>query len=425
MTAFKYDWASGGGPYELGTFDTKTIGRTGRRTPGYWYMKRNGIPLPVNPATYQSVTQTPGTVSYYATAARGQFESFSGNYFISLGSLPPVNEYGNILGYSELSDRQVYSSRNDALSKFYKRARNNSFETIPFVGELGESVRMIGDRAHRISTSMEEIYSPKQLNKTSWYRPLKQARPMSLSQRLAPSLRKHVRAKSDYWLEAVYGWSPLLNDVKNGAEAFAQYVEEDGIIGDRSTISSGRGSRDQFEATGITGLINLPFAQFKAYVTKTITFENKFGASSSPVMANQGVVNYVRDRLGLQWQDVLPGVWELVPYSFVVDYFTNVGDVVEAATTNTSSLSRGWSVQTIEVTYHVIVLNCTSIPGWNRSGHGSKPQIIKSFQWSRGGWTPGEVPRLSVQTPSMAQTLNLAALTLSKISKLEKVLSFF
>lgn len=36
-------------------------------------------------------------------------------------------------------------------------------------------------------------------------------------------------------------------------------------------------------------------------------------------------------RMGLTIQEFVPTVWELIPYSFVVDYFTNIGDVVNYA----------------------------------------------------------------------------------------------
>jgi hypothetical protein len=48
--------------------------------------------------------------------------------------------------------------------------------------------------------------------------------------------------------------------------------------------------------------------------------------------------------LGVSWSDVIPAAYELVPYSFVVDYFTNLGDVLEALCFNRSSVA--WVSQT-------------------------------------------------------------------------------
>jgi hypothetical protein len=48
-------------------------------------------------------------------------------------------------------------------------------------------------------------------------------------------------------------------------------------------------------------------------------------------MVKTGAVNGVRSvarTLGILPERFLPTVWELIPYSFVVDYFVNVGDIV-------------------------------------------------------------------------------------------------
>jgi hypothetical protein len=47
------------------------------------------------------------------------------------------------------------------------------------------------------------------------------------------------------------------------------------------------------------------------------------------------------EQLGLSWSNLLPTVWELIPYSFLVDYFTNVGSVIDGISTGVVSLAWG------------------------------------------------------------------------------------
>jgi hypothetical protein len=42
---------------------------------------------------------------------------------------------------------------------------------------------------------------------------------------------------------------------------------------------------------------------------------------------------------GLSPEEFVPTVWELLPWSFLVDYFTNIGDILEAGATDTSTVA--------------------------------------------------------------------------------------
>jgi hypothetical protein len=45
--------------------------------------------------------------------------------------------------------------------------------------------------------------------------------------------------------------------------------------------------------------------------------------------------------VGLHPSNWLPTAWELLPYSFVYDYFANIGDIINAATVQQSDMTFG------------------------------------------------------------------------------------
>lgn len=136
-----------------------------------------------------------------------------------------------------------------------------------------------------------------------------------------------IRANANAWLEYRYGWRPLLLDadkvIKNAsalsAQSSARLVARSSIPFDRTM------SWTEVLSGG------LPQAD-----TVTATCEG-----SSRGSASAGVIYVVSPRttsdqllatFGLRPCDVPATVWELTPFSFVVDWFTNVGSWIQAVT---------------------------------------------------------------------------------------------
>jgi len=121
--------------------------------------------------------------------------------------------------------------------------------------------------------------------------------------RPAPSKSKSF---ADNYLEFHFGWSPLLADIYSAAK-----VLEDGIP---PPTVKGRGTgKDQVRVTGTYG-----------YDEWTVTAKCQLIAD---VVIDNPNLNLL-ERLGLV--NPIAVLWEVVPWSFVVDWFSNVGQFLTA-----------------------------------------------------------------------------------------------
>lgn len=120
-----------------------------------------------------------------------------------------------------------------------------------------------------------------------------------------------IRQKSvaNNWLELQYGWLPLLKDAENGAKFLAhQYsVPPQQVI------------RLSVKAKGTAGNVGMPY--------------NSDGWGNVNVYTRKSIKAIIKEKdivalAGLK--DPASVAWELLPYSFVLDWFTPIGDFLAA-----------------------------------------------------------------------------------------------
>jgi hypothetical protein len=146
------------------------------------------------------------------------------------------------------------------------------------------------------------------------------------------------------WLEYKYGWMPLLMDVKGAAEHFAQHQ-----VGRPLRITSSKKKTVPFSWTRRVdyGLIYGSSTQHGFY-TETIK-----GTYDVRVKLVADVTNpqlSTLQQLGLTNPALI--AWELVPFSFVFDWFVSVGDYLTGLTAlNGLTLKRTMRSNTNVLTY--------------------------------------------------------------------------
>lgn len=118
------------------------------------------------------------------------------------------------------------------------------------------------------------------------------------------------------WLEYQYGWKPLLSDVYSHAEAFAeQATEKADII--RTCSRKGNTKRESIKSR-IAGSAFTEVRTSTSEVWVKLGVRYKIPNGGVPLFHSFGVSN------------PLEVAWEIVPFSFVADWFLPVGDYLRA-----------------------------------------------------------------------------------------------
>lgn len=283
--------------------------------------------------------------------------------------IPNLIKYWNISGLSLFSMVQLANSR--AIAK----VRKNDIELSVALAESRKTI----DHIAKTAKSLFEVYrAMKRGNfKDVWKHiatpaPKKSGgRPIRGNSRLNPDTglyefisRKEAKKKffstkdaSDRWLEFQYAWQPLLNDV-NGAIKLALTEKqencsfrvtgscEESFVFDESRNMS---SRDP----------EIHVGRVKRVAKTTVHY-----AVTDPALVFMG-------QAGI---NPLLAIWEVVPWSFVVDWFLTIGDALEAMDVSIGKeFISGTTVQFISgnCVSHMPIHPTQSMPfGWVRTNAG-------------------------------------------------------
>jgi hypothetical protein len=119
-------------------------------------------------------------------------------------------------------------------------------------------------------------------------------------------------ASAQAWLELQYGWKPLLQDVYGAAEKLASIPFEPMV---NTVRSQGACERTDVSDLSIDGGYDVCYSSVSARAGYTLTY-----TVSNPVLREASSVGLTNPALL---------AWELLPYSFVVDWFLPIGTYLE------------------------------------------------------------------------------------------------
>jgi hypothetical protein len=148
------------------------------------------------------------------------------------------------------------------------------------------------------------------------------------------------------WLEYAFGLAPLISDTRKAAEALARWQFETTDDFHRRDKVVGRGQ--SVKSTSTTSYTVLGNTWIECRITSRTTTTRKVqyvaGVGSS-LEADFGSNDRLLQLLGFKPQDWIPAAWEVVPWSWLVDYFTNVSNILDAAATSTADVL--WCCKTV------------------------------------------------------------------------------
>lgn len=159
------------------------------------------------------------------------------------------------------------------------------------------------------------------------------------------------QALADNWLALQYGWRPLLGDVYGAAESLAKALNRP-VIG----RASGRAKRETKNLVLEDVAVATPGKTIFDYVTNAWRYTLPSGVRryqigvSGRSEVSYHVAFYAPNQY--QWATAL-GItnplylaWELLPFSFVADWFVNIGDVLSTLDATTGLAFSSGSVTT-------------------------------------------------------------------------------
>jgi len=213
-------------------------------------------------------------------------------------------------------------AQREAVKKFFRKVKNleHQFSGGVFIGELRETLHMLRHPAESLFRSA----------KTDYLGALKKLR------RKDP--RNWARGLSGAWLEWSFGVKPLVSDIEDGVDAISRLLDKEYV---KSNLITTVG-RDEKESRPPS---ELAFTRAGMYFTGVdvrwekakVKYRGLYRAERTAPTAWDPLVR-AQKMFGLTLNDFVPTIWELMPWSFLVDYFSNVGDVLEQSFTSLQGL---------------------------------------------------------------------------------------
>lgn len=140
------------------------------------------------------------------------------------------------------------------------------------------------------------------------------------------TLKSALKAESGAWLETRYGWIPLVLD---GREIMKQFntsferMRERRLVARSSVSRNLRSSRTYADYQTSDGI--------RLSGTTTVSRKVRVAAGYIYTLAAEELDSDMLKRIaGMDNRDLIPTLWELVPMSFVADWFYNTGTWLEA-----------------------------------------------------------------------------------------------
>jgi hypothetical protein len=218
------------------------------------------------------------------------------------------------------------------LGKLREKLYGSDFNMSVFLGEGHQTLGLIADTAKRIGRSLRAVRrgdlrlaSRFLLDGTS-REGLQNLKRGSATKGL--NRKKAASSMGNDWLELQYGWLPLLEDTYGAAQSLAHTLKAPAML----KVSA---SRQRMTTVTMQLGANGPYRDARYWFTKSNSSRRRWTVwfKERPALSYQ---------LGLMDPQLV--AWELVPWSFVIDWFIPIGQYLDARASVSSIKADLWVV---------------------------------------------------------------------------------
>jgi len=260
---------------------------------------------------------------------------------------------------SQLYSSDIESVDQVALGRFFKKLRNQKLDLATDIAEISQTVGMISDAAKIIAEA---------------FLLAKKGKIAAALSKLLPKDRKQI---ADVWLAYRYGAAPLMGDIDGACQQLAEIV----------TRCQTRPVRAKFSRTVTKDLTEIwdTTNSVVSYVFREVFIEVHYHAIYE--IADMRL----REAARAGFTTPLNVAWELLPFSFVVDWFLPIGNYLNmlAATEGLTVKSLTRSVFLKETCTMVTDFSqCNDVDGWYYVEGGPLSWQIENVEFLRVDYPP-------------------------------------
>lgn len=248
------------------------------------------------PYTLKAATCDPGTCF---SMSRGPLKN-------QISSCTTVSK-GNLVAGLTADDANLKNAA-AAILRSKIRSKSNEFASLVPLAELKETRGLIKQAGE---SSLKMVHALLQLKK--FYK-LKRYR------------RDLVRRASDVWLTFRFGIIPTLDDIDSGLKSINKVLQDSGGKMIRFTATQSRSFNGTGNSAGVAAARGLSISTGPAEYRHELSYRYIAGIRPQIFSGNSYAT---AKHLGFTPDAYLSAVWELVPFSWVVDYFTTAGEFFE------------------------------------------------------------------------------------------------
>lgn len=149
---------------------------------------------------------------------------------------------------------------------------------------------------------------------------------------------------SALWLEYWFGWAPLVSDIQDTIDVLEHRDLETRVF---RIVGRARGEWTGYESNTYSSVyLHREFSN--------LTFEHRLRLQADVIISNPNL--YLANRLGLVNPTAV--LWEIVPFSFVVDWFVKVGNWIENYTSWVGlEIVDSWATYSVRGKLHYTGIN--------------------------------------------------------------------